>query len=199
MAYNKNYLFTHNIDWYACINGTWIYAASRGGLLPCKVDNKYMLPTLQGICANLPDIVNKEDIVINQELIDLRYKRAVDFYKQRFSGNLNNRIDVQEFFNEYNIEEFSEQFSELFVEKARKGFYSFIRINIDDPFSNEYRLVASPKGDTPAHLSEIICNPFNEAFVNNEYKDYIKGITFRVKNEVISFKSNLDMLFQNIF
>lgn len=46
MYYNKNYLFTHNIDWYACINGIWIYAASRGGLLPGVVDNESMLPKL---------------------------------------------------------------------------------------------------------------------------------------------------------
>ena len=142
---DKNYLFTHNIDWYACINGTWIYAVSRGGLLPSKVDNEYMLPALQGICANLPDIVDKEDIVINQKLIEIRYKRAIDFYEQRLGDNLENDLDIQEFLNEYKIEEFSKQFSELFVEKACKGFYSFIRVDIDDPSSNEYRLVAYPK------------------------------------------------------
>lgn len=195
MSYNKNYLFTHNIDWYACINGTWIYAASRGGLLPWKVDNEYILPTLQGICANLPDIVNKEDIVINQELIDVRYQRAVDFYKRRLGDYLENNRNIQEFLTEYNIEEFSKQFSEIFVEKACKGFYSFIRVDIDDPFSNEYRLVASPKGGTPAHLSEIICKPFNAAFVNDKYKNYIENITIRGVNEVISFTSNLDILF----
>ena len=101
MSYNKNYLFTHNIDWYACINGTWIYAVSRGGLLPSKVDNEYMLPALQGICANLPDIVDKEDIVINQKLIEIRYKRAIDFYEQRLGDNLENDLDIQEFLNEY--------------------------------------------------------------------------------------------------
>ena len=63
MSYNKNYLFTHNIDWYACINGTWIYAASRGGLLPEKVDNESMLPKLQGICANIPNIVKTFNMV----------------------------------------------------------------------------------------------------------------------------------------
>ena len=103
MSYNKNYLFTHNIDWYACINGTWIYAVSRGGLLPSKVDNEYMLPALQGICANLPDIVDKEDIVINQKLIEIRYKRAIDFYEQRLGDNLENDLDIQEFLNEPKI------------------------------------------------------------------------------------------------
>lgn len=195
MSYNKNYLFTHNIDWYACINGKWIYAVSRGGLLPSKVDNEYMLPALQGICANLPDIVDKEDIVINQKLIEIRYKRAIDFYEQRLGDNLENDLDIQEFLNEYKIEEFSKQFSELFVEKACKGFYSFIRVDIDDPSSNEYRLVAYPKSGTPPHLSEIICKPFNEAFVDNEYKDYIKNITFGGENDIISFASNLDILF----
>lgn len=100
----------HNIDWYACINSTWIYAASRGGQLPSEVDNESILPRLQGICANLPDIVNKEDIVINQELIDVRYQRAVDFYKRRLGDDLENNRDIQEFLNEYNIEEFSKQF-----------------------------------------------------------------------------------------
>jgi hypothetical protein len=195
MYYNKNYLFTHNIDWYACINGIWIYAASRGGLLPGVVDNESMLPKLQGICANLPDVINEEDIVINQELIRVRYRRAVSFYEQRLIDNQANGLDFQQFLQEYNIEEFGKQFSTLFVEMARKGFYSFVRVDIDNPFSNEYRLVASPKNGTPAHLSEIIHKPFNEAFVDDEYKDYIENITIRSENEVISFTSNLDVLF----
>lgn len=195
MSYNKNYLFTHNIDWYACIDGTWIYAASRGGLLPRKIDNGSMLPKLQGICANLPDVVNEKDIAINQELINVRYQRAVDFYKQRFIDNWGDDLNFQQFLQEYNIEVFYEQFSALFVEMACKGFYSFVRVDIDNPFSNEYRLVAFPKDGTPAHLSEIIHNPFNDAFVDNEYKDYIENVTIRGKNEVISFTSNLDMLF----
>lgn len=195
MYYNKNYLFTHNIDWYACINGIWIYAASRGGLLPGVVDNESMLPKLQGICANLPDVINEEDIVINQELIRVRYRRAVSFYEQRLIDNQANGLDFQQFLQKYNIEEFGKQFSTLFVEMARKGFYSFVRVDIDNPFSNEYRLVASPKNGTPAHLSEIIHKPFNEAFVDDEYKDYIENITIRSENEVISFTSNLDVLF----
>lgn len=195
MYYNKNYLFTHNIDWYACINGIWIYAASRGGLLPGVVDNESMLPKLQGICANLPDVINEEDIVINQELIRVRYRRAVSFYELRLIDNQANGLDFQQFLQEYNIEEFGKQFSTLFVEMARKGFYSFVRVDIDNPFSNEYRLVASPKNGTPAHLSEIIHKPFNEAFVDDEYKDYIENITIRSENEVISFTSNLDVLF----
>lgn len=195
MPYNKNYLFTHNIDWYACIDGTWIYAASRGGLLPGVVNNESMLPKLQGICANLPDVVNEENIVINQELIRIRYQRAVDFYEQRFRDNLEDNHSFQQFLQEYNIKVFSQQFSELFVEMARKGFYSFVRVDIDNPFSNKYRLVASPKNGTPTHLSEIIRKPFNAAFVDDEYKDYIKNITIKGENEVISFTSNLDMLF----
>lgn len=195
MSYKKNYLFTHNIDWYACIDGTWIYAASRGGLLPEIVDNESMLPKFQGICSNLPDIVNKGDIVINQELIDVRYQRAVDIYKRRYRENLGNTHDYPEFLYEHNLQAFSEQFSEIFVEMACKGFYSFVRIDIDDPFSNEYGLVAFPKDGTPVGLSEIIRCPFNAAFVDNEYKDYIKSITIKGKNEVISFASNLDLLF----
>lgn len=191
MSYNKNYLFTHNIDWYACIDGTWIYAASRGGLLPEIVDNESMLPKFQGICSNLPDIVNKGDIVINQELIDVRYQRAVEFYEQR----LENNHDCQEFLHEYSLQVFSKRFTELFVEKVCKGFYSFVRLDIDDPFSKEYRLVAFPKDGTPVGLSEIIRCPFNAAFKDKEYEEYIKSITIRDKNEVISFASNLDFLF----
>lgn len=192
MSYNKNYLFTHNIDWFACIDGTWIYAASRGGLLPHMVDNELMLPKLQGICSNLPDLVNKEDIVINQGLINERYQRAVDFYRRRLEYNLGSSHDNLEFLQE---QVFSEQFSELFVEMACKGFYSFIRIDIDEPFSNEYRLVAYPETGTPIRLSEIIRSPFNAAFVDNEYEDYIQSITIEGRNEYISFESNLDLLF----
>ena len=155
----------------------------------------YKFPKLQGICANLPDVINEEDIVINQELIRVRYRRAVSFYEQRLIDNQANGLDFQQFLQEYNIEEFGKQFSTLFVEMARKGFYSFVRVDIDNPFSNEYRLVASPKNGTPAHLSEIIHKPFNEAFVDDEYKDYIENITIRSENEVISFTSNLDVLF----
>lgn len=195
MPYNKNYLFTHNIDWYSCVDGRWVYAASRGGLLPKVVDNEAMLPKLQGICSNLPDIVNKGDIIINQELIEERYRRAVDFYEQRAIDNLENNQDYLEFLQEYNIEKFGEQFSESFVEMACKGFYSFVRLDIDNQFSNEYRLVAFPKGGTPVGLSEIISCPFKDVFVDDEYKDYIKGITIESKNEVISFASNLNILF----
>lgn len=195
MSYNKNYLFTHNIDWYACINGTWIYAASRGGLLPGIADNDSLLPKLQGICSNLPNIVNKEEIIINKELIKLRYQRATEFYRLRFGDDLINNQNFQDFLREYNIEIFGERFSELFVEMASKGFYSFVRLDIDDPFSNEYKLVAYPKNGTPTNLSDIIQRPFNDAFQDQEYVDYIKNITIKRENTIISFDSNLDILF----
>lgn len=195
MSYNKNYLFTHNIDWYACINGTWIYAASRGGLLPGIADNDSILPKLQGICSNLPNLVNKEEIIINKELIKLRYQRATEFYRLRFGDNSINNQNFQNFLREYNIEIFSERFSELFVEMASKGFYSFVRLDIDNPFSNEYKLVAYPKNGTPTNLSDIIQRPFNDAFQDQEYVDYIKNITIKRENTIISFDSNLDILF----
>ena len=195
MSYNKNYLFTHNIDWYACINGTWTYAASRGGLLPGIADNDSILPKLQGICSNLPNLVNKEEIIINKDLIKIRYQRATEFYRLRFGDNQINNQNFQDFLREYNFEIFSERFSELFVEMASKGFYSFVRLDIDDPFSNEYKLVAYPKNGTPTNLSDIILRPFNDVFQDQEYFDYIKNVTIKRENTIISFDSNLDMLF----
>lgn len=44
MSYKKRYLFEHNVDWFGCINGRWIYAASRGGRLPERVNDENLLP-----------------------------------------------------------------------------------------------------------------------------------------------------------
>lgn len=192
MPYNKNYLFTHSIDWFACINGIWIHAASRGGLLPNRIDNEIILLQLQGICSNLPVILRPSDITINDELIEKRYRRAIEFYEQRLVDNVN---DFQDFYREYNFESFRAVFSELFVEMACKGFYSFVRVDIDDPFSTDYSLVAYPKEDAQLHLSEILYRPYNSALIENEYIDYLHSISINDKNSPISLDANLDVLF----
>lgn len=194
MPYNKNYLFTRSIDWFGCISGTWIHAASRGGLLPNKIDNDIILPQLQGICSNLPDIVGPNDIIINDELIEKRYRRAIEFYEQRF-GNIMN--EFQDFNREYNFESFRGCFSELFMGMACKGFYSFVRVDIDDPFSNDYSLVAYPKEDVQMRISEMLYAPYNSALINNEYIDYLNSISINKKDNSISLDTNLDLFFES--
>ena len=191
MAYNKNHLFTHNVDWFARVGDCWVYAASRGGLLPSRVDNDKILPGLQGVCSNLPYVYSEEEIEYNDELIETRYQRAISFYEDR----LENAIERELLRNEYSLDEFKSHFSEIFVEMARKGFYSFIRLNLEDAFCNEYNIVAYPKNGSPQSMSDIIHNPFNRAFDRNDYDDYLKQIYFPEPNISLGLHSTLDFIF----
>lgn len=192
MRYKRNYLLTHNIDWFVCIGGAWIYAASRGGLLPNFVDNRAELRKLQKICFNLPDVVEKDNIEINEDLIMKRYDRAYEIYAKKFGIN---RKQDQEILKIINYKDFRESFMESFVEMACKGFYSYIRLDIDNAESNEYRLVAFPKDGTPKEIDEFLHNPIGYHLLGDEYTRYIRDITITNNNQNLSFNSNLDILF----
>ena len=193
MSYRKDYLQSHNVDWFACVNGIWIHSASRGGLLPSKVDNEVVLPRLQGICSNLPDICDRKDILINDDLLEERYRRALDIYAHYYGDN----TEFQGHDEALDHNEFLSQYSELFVDMAVKGFYSFVRVDIDDDYSNEYRLVAYPPKIENNKLDSLIRHPFDEAFgEDEEMSEYLRNVSIQ-SNEPIDFQSNLDFIFDS--
>lgn len=167
---------SHDIDWYACVNHKWIYASSMGGLLPNKINNNTYLPLLQAICYNLPDLVDEDKIIVNNDLISKRYERAIRVYREYYiqNDNLLNR-----FLEDFTLDSFSRAYTAEFISMARKGFISYIRENIDDPLDNNYIMVAEPSEEISVKLSDFFDSPLPDWMNNERFKAYLNMISRR--------------------
>lgn len=192
MAYRKEYMNTRCIDWFAKIGDKWIYANSTGGFLPAKINDDNYLPLLQSICSNLPDIFAEEndEIELNDTLITNRYNRALDIYNEYLTDSDEETIDI--FRNEYTLENFKNNYKQLFVNMASKGFYSFVRVNIDDESSMKYELVAYPKKTEKLEIEERIRKVAEMSEDGDNIMDYLQGITF--EDHQIDFGTDLGQI-----
>lgn len=200
MSYSKSYLVNHNIGWFACIDGIWIYAASRGGMLPNEVDDDIILPQIQSICSNLPNLINSEEdgIVLNHEFVDTRYKRAIDIYRKM----IDNEADFQDFIqSELSASAFENRFTEIFRDMSYRGFYSFVRENIDDIYDNKYRLVCYPANHNVISFDKVIDSLTQLGLANNDINKYIKKITLssQLENRDKNIETKLNIILRHHF
>ena len=75
-------MLTRDIDWFACIDGKWVHAASVGGILPVAINDCSMLRVMQYVVANMEPVFQIEDLWINESYIDQRYRRHIDDYRE---------------------------------------------------------------------------------------------------------------------
>lgn len=191
MAYRKAYMMGHDIDWYGCFNGQWIYAASMGGFLPDRVNDDRSLPIIQMMAYNLPELVPAERIMINDGLIEERYKRAVSLYRDFYGSPQegpdndllypNERI-LNEFLESFTLESFKARYTEEFVRMAQKGFLTFIRKNIDALEDNSYALVAYPDEETIQRLTETLNSPLPKWLDYTFLQTYLQNISLQKTN-----------------
>ena len=191
MAYRKAYMTGHDIDWYGSLNGQWIYASSMGGFLPNRVNDDRSLPIIQMIAYNLPELVPADRIIINDELIEERYQRAVTLYRDFYGGpqqspdndlSYPNERLLNEFLESFTLELFKARYTEEFVRMARKGFLSFIRKNIDEPEDNRYALVAYPDKETIQKLTDTLNTPLPKWLDYPFLQTYIQNISLQKAN-----------------
>lgn len=161
MRYRKNYLLSHNIDWFCILGKKWVHVSSQGGFLPDFVDDDNFLPQLQALTNIIPVYSRFEDIDINEQLIKQRFERHLSIIREmqpNFDSNLSDFIDP-----EWDYSTFRSRYIASFVEMAQRGFYSYVRVNIDEIDDNRMVLVAKPTEKGSLQLYEdmaSIISPF---------------------------------------
>lgn len=171
MNYRKSYLSAYDLDWFMSVGGVWIHGASRGGMIPDVVNDSDSLPHLQAICSGIAEFSSGEEVRVSEGFVNERYERALEI----FSGATG--LADAELRQNYLFENFREEFIWSFVEMARRGFYSFVRVNLDDPFDNIYRLVAKPSDGARKQLNKYMCQLPTNAFINADLQHYIAGLS----------------------
>lgn len=114
--YDKNYMLTHDIDWFCIINGVYVHVASAGGDLPERMRDREELRQLQYNVNRAEYIFNENEIEYNEQFLSARF--------QNYEG----RSD----------------YIKTFTEMARKGFVSLDRTNWNNPDDNTYHIVCRP-------------------------------------------------------
>jgi hypothetical protein len=173
MTYRKAYLLSHDIDWFCRINNIWICCASFGGLLPTFSDDEIMLPYLQAICSNLPYVIDADDITYGEDLLEERYKRHQLKYSsiEKFAkGNEHEIPEIDSF------ETFRSNYISSFTEMAKRGFYAYARVNIDE-LDSTYHLIAKPTDDASNELANTIDYFVASPIVSQQFKGYISNIS----------------------
>ena len=134
MRYSDAYLLSKDIDWFININGIYMHFASAGGLLPDVVNDREKLRMIQHQVSQLPDLFQEEAMEIQTN--------------SNFISFLLDKRDSEESYTQYLAS---------FAHFARKGFISFDRTEINNPFSNHYHAVCSPVplGDPPASFWDL--------------------------------------------
>lgn len=155
-----------DIDWYCLINGRPTHIASMGGMIPLDFRDRENLRWYQEMVAGMRYVaearLNLENI---QRMVDKGYEYLQDqmISEAIYNANMNNPGFVY-------LEGFDlpvRLFASSFVEKARRGFQSFARLESDE--GNEYLLIAEPEGTVNIaeirdefQLAELECRVMND-------------------------------------
>lgn len=143
--YDEDYISTRDIDWFGVVNGRYIHVASFCGKLPIEVMDKEYLRDLQYEVALMPDLVDESGRPISVGHND-------QYLEDRFAQD-ERRADA--------IEDYKRSFDSF----ARKGFWSFDKVDLNNPEDSHYRLISWPLDDrTPQFESEIKFNKNTEDF-----------------------------------
>jgi hypothetical protein len=132
-----------------------------------------MLPYLQAICSNLPDVIDADDITYGEDLLEERYKRHQLKYSsiEKFAkGNEHEIPEIDSF------ETFRSNYISSFTEMAKRGFYAYARVNIDE-LDSTYHLIAKPTDDASNELANTIDYFVASPIVSQQFKDYISNIS----------------------
>lgn len=122
--YRDSYIASRDIDWFLKLNGIPIHVASFGGMLPEKVNDKEYLTDMQQRIANLDEMVGME-IGINE-----------DYVNSLFANN-------------ENPQQSKERYLRSFASFAKKGFFSYDKLDLYEPLDTHYILIAWPKISNP--------------------------------------------------
>ena len=143
--YRLDYQYTHDIDWFCCVNGCPVHIASNGGHLPADSYTIDELASLQHQVANIKPTFQYE---VNSAYLD-EYLKNGGFYTNidnispdEFRLMLPEGIEIG-----VQSKSLSRQvllYSWSFIEMAKRGFFSFDRKETHGR-EDIYHLVAWPK------------------------------------------------------
>lgn len=173
MRIRKDTLATRDIDWFCCISGVYIHAATAGCMkIPDKINDYGNLQDISRQVTTMQDIVDDDEVFINRAYIESRLNMV---YDNQFlvveDVEVDNDNEKDAYSSGLSMQERVNLYASSFLYFARKGFYSFDRMNLSDPMDSKYALIACPKRYTKTHIIENMptCNnPIFDALKNGE-------------------------------
>lgn len=128
-----------DLDWYCIINNRPAHIASMGGPVPESFTERVILREIEENVARLPFIC---DVTLNEEFVNKVVARGYEYIKKfklnKFIEETFKAIPSFNYNENWNLP--VRMYVTSFVDKARKGFYSYARLYDTDT----YVLVASP-------------------------------------------------------
>lgn len=109
MAYTRQYLETHDIDWFCMINGHFIHGASNGGEIPPYITMQSNRDVME-VVGGLPLIVGEDSLEYNEQELTKQLTFVMDYH-----------LDVS-------YDDARDRYLETFKLMAMKGFCSFDRV-----------------------------------------------------------------------
>ena len=153
-----------DIDWYCLIQGKPTHIASMGGMIPKQFRDTAELRRQQDMVAMMDPFV---DVSLNMKNIRSQIEDGYGYLQDEMIRNeiieLNKNNPGFDYLRDYDLS--VRLFASTFVEKARRGFHSFIRQ--DSAEGNEYILIAKPSEsftfyDEQMNLQELNCDVFGD-------------------------------------
>lgn len=142
----------HDIDWYCLVNGHPTHIASMGGMIPEQFRDSEQLWLNQTTVAKIEPFA---EIRLNLEAIKNQVSNGYDYLQEqgiRLAVENANREHLGFVFLEgYDLA--VRLFASTFVEKARRGFRSFARL--EGQKGNVYVLIAEPAKPTDYYKGEL--------------------------------------------
>lgn len=177
--------YPSDIDWFCFINGCPIHIASNGGPLPHGL---YTPTTLTEAFNAVQASESSFDWDINREFI----RSQIEAYGYTREFDIHNRETLllpkfinRDKYDDMTIEQIAYSWS--FIEMAKKGFFSFDRVN-----ENLYRLVAYPTKYAHSFIDsttkEFIIPPFPQSYCHA--CSIIKGY-FETETKILSTTRHL--------
>lgn len=161
IIHTEEYYNTHDIDWFAIINGVVVHVASAGGLVPEAVKK---------------NLLESAAFVSRIALIEEGRVSTISdgFISERLGIELghNDNNTLRQF--DYDITK-RDAYLSSFLLMARRGLFSFDKTDINDPTDNHYHIVAWPSNEDDrvklGNLNECpipVLNGINLQFDNPE-------------------------------
>lgn len=141
-----------DIDWYCLVHGTPTHIASMGGLIPKDFrDRKDLRHNQDGVAVM--ELV--EDVNLNVDNIRSQIEEGYSYLEDEMIRETIERVNINNpgfvYLRDYELP--VRLFAATFVEKARRGFRSYARI--EGLEENVYILIASPLNPVELNMNQL--------------------------------------------
>lgn len=145
-------ILENDIDWYCLVNGRPAHIASMGGMIPEQFRDSEQLWSNQTTVAQIEPFA---EVRLNVEAIHSQVVNGYDYLQdqsmRRAVENANKNHPGFMFLEGYDLA--VRLFASTFVEKARRGFRSFARLEGEK--GNVYVLIAEPAKSTDYYKGKL--------------------------------------------